>query len=84
MEQIFELARIHGVRLMGVATTDDHRVRTVYIEPPPFACDGYGDAEVPGQLIAGQVIALGHMLVQFGEAMLTGSLRHDANKSGGT
>jgi hypothetical protein len=82
--QIFELARMHGVHVMGVAMTEDHRVRTAYIDAPLPGIDGYGDGEVPGQLRAREVIALGQVLVQFGEAMLAGTLRHDANKGGGS
>lgn len=78
MEQIFDLASIHGVRVMGVATTDDHRVRTVFLEAP--YPKNYGDSEEKGQLGARQTIALGKVLVELGEAMLSGELRHDANK----
>lgn len=80
MEQIFELAMLHGVRVMGVATTDDHRVRTVFLEAPSYH-KYYGDVEEKGQLGARYVIALGKVLIEFGEAMLSGELRHDANKS---
>jgi hypothetical protein len=79
MKQIFKLAELHGVRVMGVADTEDHAVRVIYLEVPR-SYDAYGDPEFSGQLIGRQAIALGHVLVELGSAMLDKKLWHDANK----
>jgi len=78
MAQIFEVARLHGIKVLGVASTTDHNVTALYFETPSPRM--YGDTEEPGQLSARRAIMLGRLLVDLGEAMLAGDLRHDANK----
>lgn len=80
MIQLFELAKVHGVRIMGVTETVNAVVRVAYLEVPHTADIGYGDPEYPGQLTGRELTALGHVLVELGQAMLNRDLRRDADK----
>jgi hypothetical protein len=77
-EQIHEVARLHGITVMGVSDTEDRRVRVLYISAP--SARRYGDIEEQGQLSPRMVLAFGHLLVDLGEAMLKGELAFNANK----
>ena len=77
-EQIHEVARLHGIVVMGVSSTEDRRVQVLYIDAP--GARRYGDIEEQGQLSPNMVLALGHLLVDLGEAMLKGELAFNANK----
>ncbi len=77
--QIFELAHVGHVRIMGIADTEDDSVRVIYIEAPP----AYGTEDMtrgPGKLSGRETLALGHVLQELGAAMLGGDLRRDANR----
>ena len=77
-EQIHEVARLHGITVMGVSSTDDRRVHVLYIDAP--SARRYGDIEEQGQLSPKMVLALGRLLVDLGEAMLANELTYNANK----
>jgi hypothetical protein len=78
--QIFELAHVGHVRIMGIADTEDDSVRVIYIEAPPAL--GLEDVKRgPGKLTGREAMALGHVLQELGAAMLGGDLRRDANRS---
>jgi hypothetical protein len=79
-QQIFELAKVSGVRILGVATVEDHAIRTVHLEVPFVSLTHTFDPETPGNLTGRELMALGHVLQELGAAMLGGDLRRDANK----
>jgi len=78
--QLFELARVNKVQVMGIADTDDDKVRTIYIVAPS-AFQSYDDdfSRGPGKLTPHEAVALGEVLVKLGTAVLNGELRRNAN-----
>jgi hypothetical protein len=77
IEQIFKVAELHGICVMGVATTENHAIKALYLECPR---PQYGDIEAPGQLSASMAATLGQLLIGLSQAMKDGSLQRDANK----
>lgn len=78
MFQIFELAVLNGVKVMGVADTVVHTVRVLYIEAPSALRHEDVDRG-PGKLTGREAIALGHILIELGKEVLGQRLRRDAN-----
>lgn len=80
-KQISDLAEINEVRVIGISDTNDRRVTELQLIAPMVRYSDDMKSPIGGLLTARQAIALGHLLQQYGEGMLEGSLKFDANTS---